>query len=207
MVLAPWAVADGPTTFTNSSSIAIPSASAANQIGPASPYPSSIAVSGMSGLVTKVTVVFHNLTHTVANDIDALLVAPSGANLVVMSDVGNTTLATASNATLTFDDAAAGLVPSGAIPTGTYRPTNVDDGRADLFAAPAPTPSTQTTLAGAFIGINPNGNWQLFVVDDASGDVGTMAGGWSLNITTEAAAVATTTTVGSSQTPSRRAVR
>ncbi len=203
VVLAPSAVADGPTTFSNSSPIEIPSTTAPNQVGLASPYPSSVDVSGMAGAVTKVTLAFNALTHSSVNDVDALLVAPTGANLVVMSDVGNPMgLNTATNANLTFDDAAAGVVPSGAVPTGSYKPTNGDDGLPDVFPS-APTPSAQTTLGGAFTGINPNGSWKLYVVDDTTGDVGVMAGGWTLTITTENAAVATTTTVTSSLNPSR----
>jgi LPXTG-motif cell wall-anchored protein len=193
--------ADGPTTFASTASIAIPATGSANQIGPASPYPSAITVAGMSGVVTAVQVVFHNLTHGALNDVDAMVVAPSGQNLVVLSDIGDpTTLAFTNNATLTFDDAAAGAVPTGNVPTGTYRPTN--SGTAEAFPAPAPAPSAQTTLTGAFTGINPNGTWQLFIVDDATGDVGSMAGGWSLVITTEATAVPTTTVVSTSGSPS-----
>ncbi|GAA1980087.1 hypothetical protein GCM10009777_11900 [Microbacterium pumilum] len=201
-VVAPsMAQADGPTTFTNSAAIAIPATGSPDQIGPASPYPSAITVSGMAGAVTAVQVVFHGLTHSTLNDVDAMVVAPSGQNLVVLSDIGDpATLALASNATLTFDDAAAAGVPAGNVPTGTYRPTN--GGAAESFPAPAPAPSAQTTLAGAFTGINPNGVWQLFIVDDATGDVGSMAGGWSLVITTEVAAAATTTAVTTSGSPS-----
>ncbi|MFB7885714.1 Ig-like domain repeat protein [Microbacterium sp. NPDC056057] len=194
--------ADGPTTFSNTASIAIPAAGSANQTGPANPYPSNITVSGLAGLVTKVQVVFHGLTHGALNDVDALVVAPTGQNLVVMSDVGApNTLTTSTNATLTFDDSAADVVPSGSVPTGSYRSSN--NGSGDAFPAPAPAPSAQTTLAGAFTGIAPNGTWQLFIVDDTSGDLGTMAGGWSLVITTEQAAVATTTAVTTSGTPSK----
>lgn len=206
VVLAQSAVADGPTTFSNSSAIAIPAAGSPNQIGTASPYPSSVNVSGMTGAVTKVTVAFNGLTHSALNDVDAMVVAPTGANLLVLSDAGSDALTFASNATLTFDDAAAGTVPSGNVPSGTYRPTNVAAGTTDTLPAPAPTPSSQTTLAGAFTGINPNGAWQLFVVDDTSGDLGSMAGGWSLTITTANAALATTTTVTSSLNPSRTAL-
>jgi subtilisin-like proprotein convertase family protein len=198
---APGALADGPTTFSTTTAIAIPAAGSPDQIGPASPYPSTVAVSGLAGTVSAVTVTLSGLTHSAVNDVDALLVAPTGENLVVLSDVGDPSiLAFANNAALTFSDAAAGAVPPGNIPTGTYLPTN--NGAVDTFPAPAPAPSSQTTLAGAFSGIAPNGTWQLFVVDDTTGDVGSLAGGWSLTVTTSAADVATTTTVTTSATPS-----
>ncbi|HEY3439030.1 MAG TPA: Ig-like domain repeat protein [Actinotalea sp.] len=198
---APGAFADGPTTFSSTTAVAIPAVGSANQMGPAAPYPSGVTISGLAGTVSVVTVTFTGLTHSAVNDIDAMLVAPSGENLVLLSDVGDpATLAFASNATLTFSDAAAGSVPTGNIPTGTYRPTN--NGAGDTFPAPAPSPSALTTLGGAFAGIDPNGTWQLYVVDDTSGDVGTMAGGWSLTLTTVAAEAATATTVTSSVDPS-----
>ena len=43
----------------------------------------------MTGAVTKVTVAFNGLTHGSLNDVDAMLVAPTGANLLVMSDAGS----------------------------------------------------------------------------------------------------------------------
>ena len=195
------AQADGPTTFSNTAAIDIPAAASASQIGPASPYPSAITVSGLAGAVTKVQVVFHNLTHGALGDVDAMVVAPTGANLVVLSDVDQPsgTLTFANNATFTFDDAG-GSMPTLGVPSGTYHPVN--NGGAESFPAPAPAPSAQTTLAGAFTGISPNGTWQLYIVDDATGDLGQMAGGWSLVITTETAAVATTTAVTTSGTPS-----
>lgn len=199
------AAADGPTTFPNAGRIDIPAVGSANQTGPASPYPSTIAVSGMTGAVTKVQVRFNNLTHSIANDIDAMVVAPDGRNLVVMSDATSTgTFTFATNATLTFDDSAAAELPqAGEIDSGSYRPTNRAIGDPDAFPEPAPPPSNQTTLAGAFTGLSTaNGTWSLYVVDDANGDLGFLAGGWSLTITTEVAAVSTTTTVTSSDSTS-----
>ena len=197
------AVADGPTVLTNVAPIAIPATGSANQTGPASPYPSTVTVAGMSGVVSAVTVAFNGLTHSTLNDVDALLVSPTGANLVVLSDIGDPTssLAFASNATLTFSDSAAGSVLPGNVPTGTYLPTN--NGGGDAFPAPAPAPSSQTTLGGAFGGIDPNGTWSLYIVDDATGDLGTMSGGWSLTITTTVADATTITSVTSSASPSR----
>ena len=199
------AFADGPTTFSNATAIAIPATGSVQQMGPANPYPSTITVSGMSGAISKVTVTFHDLTHGSLSDVDALVVAPDGENLVVLSDAGDeSTLVTASGATLTFDDAAATRVPgSGTVATGSYRPTNNSIGNADSFPSPAPSLSSDTTLAGAFTGIeDANGSWRLFIVDDTSGDLGQLAGGWSLTITTETAAASSTTSVTSSDATS-----
>jgi uncharacterized repeat protein (TIGR01451 family) len=41
---------------------------------------------------------------------------------------------------------------------------------------------TNNPTLAAFNGVNPNGVWSLYVVDDSSSDNGTIAGGWSLNI-------------------------
>jgi subtilisin-like proprotein convertase family protein len=46
----------------------------------------------------------------------------------------------------------------------------------------APTPSGNTALS-QFNGANPNGTWQLFIRDDAQGESGQIARGWSLEIT------------------------
>ena len=79
----------------------------------------------MAGPITTVTVALNNLTHSTLNDVDVLLVAPTGQNLIVLSDIGDpSTLATANNATLTFSDGAANTVPPGTVPTGMFRPTN-----------------------------------------------------------------------------------
>ena len=64
----------------------------------------------------------------------------------------------------------------------SYKPLNWDGGDGDPFPAPAPAPPRATTLS-AFNGQNPNGAWRLFVIDDAAGDSGQIAGGWSLTVT------------------------
>ncbi|HEY7814556.1 MAG TPA: hypothetical protein VIC62_15035 [Nakamurella sp.] len=201
-------VADGPTTFSNTAAIAIPATGSADQTGPASPYPSAVTVAGMNGLVAAVSVTMTGVTHAALNDIDAMLVAPNGNNLTVLSDVGDTgSLRTATNATFTFSDGAASSIlgaTTSVVPSGTYLPTGPNG--PDSFPAPAPAQSSATTFAGAFTGINPNGSWQLFVVD-ATGDTGSMAGGWSLTITTAATATTTsaTTTTTSATTISSSA--
>lgn len=174
---------NAPTTttmFSNPASIAVPgSGSGASTGAPANPYPSNITVSGVSGTVVGVKVNLTGVSHTFISDMDVLLVGPSGANMILMSDVGGAT--GASNVNLKFADGMPSL-PAGAITTGTYSPTNLNSG--DAFPSPAPAVMAGGPLNTTFGGLNPNGTWSLYVVDDFSGDMGTIAGGWSLEITT-----------------------
>ena len=88
-----------------------------------SPYPSSINVSNVGGAVVKATVTLTNLSHGSVYDIDALLLAPNAQDTLLMAHVGTIGIS-ASHITLTFDDAAASyLTNSGAITSGTNKPT------------------------------------------------------------------------------------
>lgn len=158
-----------PPPVSNPASITIPNS------GAATPYPSAISVSGVTGPVTKVTATLHGLTHTFPGDLDVLLVGPGGQKVMLMSDVGGGT--DVNNVTLTFDDS--GPAVGTTIVSGTFRPTN--SGTTDTFPAPAPAGPYGAFLS-AFNGVDPNGTWQLFIVDDAAGDVGTLSGGWSLKL-------------------------
>jgi len=172
------------STFSNATPIIIPNppSTGASTGAPAAPYPSNINVAGLTGTVSKVTVTLSNLSHTFPDDIDVLLVGPLGQKLLLMSDVGGSVDLV--NVTLTLDDAAAASLPdAGPLVTGTFKPTNIGTG--DLFPAPAPAgPYPDPQLLSIFNGLNPNGTWSLYVVDDLGGDIGNMAGGWSLSITT-----------------------
>ena len=198
---------DGPTAFTNAAPITINSTAAPNP-EPATPYPSNINVTGMTGVVSNVTVRINNLSHTVPDDLDMLLVSPSGQNFHFWSDVGG--FSPVSNVTVTVDDAAASPLPeSGPLVNNTsYRPFN-SAAAGETFPAPAPAgPYNEPATAGAatfavFDGVNPNGNWSLYVTDDIDSDSGSIAGGWTITITTAATAAATTTTVTSSPNPSQ----
>jgi subtilisin-like proprotein convertase family protein len=177
-------------TFSNAAPIVI------NDATTATPYPSNITVSGLSGTVSKVTMTLTGLNHTFPSDVDMLLVNPTGRKFIVLSDViGGTDWV---NINYTLDDAAAGFVAGSGTPvSGTFKPTNFTTCQ-DAFAAPAPagtylSPGAATgtqcgteTMATAFNGTNPNGAWALYVVDDAGTDVGTVSGGWSLAITAAA---------------------
>jgi uncharacterized delta-60 repeat protein len=88
----------------------------------ATPYPSSINVSNLAGLVLKATITLTNLSHASPGDIDALLVSPAQQTTLFMAHAGAQNLIT--NVTLTFDDAASNSLPeSGQIISGTNKPS------------------------------------------------------------------------------------
>lgn len=162
------------TTFTNNNAIVIPDR------GAASPYPSVIAVSGLTGQVTRATVTLNGLTHAFPDDVDVLLVGPQGQQLVLMSDTGGGRSVT--NLALTFADAATAVLPdSDRLESGTFKPTDYEMG--DVFPGPAPKGSRGTALS-VFNGTGPNGGWSLYIVDDSTGDGGLIADGWSLTLET-----------------------
>src|SRR5205085_12698039 len=171
-------------TFSNATAIIIPATGTGVSTGsPANPYPSNIAVAGITAPVSKVTVTLKQISHTFPSDVDVLLVGPTGRKFIVMSDVVGGTDWTGQ--TYTLDDDAAALLPSSGAPpaSGSFKPTNYGTG--DVFPAPAPaapylTPATAgtDTFASAFAGQDPNGTWSLYVVDDAGTDIGQFAGGW-----------------------------
>ncbi|TRV71513.1 MAG: subtilase, partial [Microcystis panniformis Mp_MB_F_20051200_S6D] len=140
----------------------------------------TINVSGLSGNINSLKVTLTNLSHTWPDDIDVLLVGPTGTKALLMSDVGGS--GGVNNVTLTFDPTATSSLPdSGPITSGSYKATDFETG--DIFNSPAPGGPYGTDFS-VFNGINPNGTWSLYVVDDAGGDAGTIAGGWSLLIGT-----------------------
>jgi subtilisin-like proprotein convertase family protein len=160
-------------TGANTTSIDIAAAGTAN------PYPSNIQISGLTGLITGVTVNLENFSHTSPDDVDILLVAPNGRRIVLMSDAGGG--AAVNNLSMTFTDSAAASLPdNSALASGIFKPTNFDE--TDTFPSPAPQDGVSGAALGAFYGTNPNGTWALYVVDDNGDHAGTIAGGWNLDI-------------------------
>ncbi len=180
--------ASSSTTFSNPTPILVPSGQPLNTTGVASPYPSNINVTGIVNPVSKVAVKLINVNHTFPDDMDILLVGPGGQEFIIMSDAGGG--ADLINTTITLDDDADSLLPdSTLIASGSFKPANY--GAGDLFAVPAPgspyetaSPAGEASFASVFGGLDPNGTWRLYVVDDTGGDVGNINGGWELIITT-----------------------
>lgn len=155
-----------------------------NDNNSASPFPSNIEVSGLTGSLKRVTTTLRNINHTFPGDLDILLVGPNGESVILMSDVGSS--GSLEDVTLTFDDSAANdLSDNNNIGTGTFQPTDNDaqSGDSDSFPTPAPSNApSDDKLMDAFGNIDPNGIWSLFVVDDAGGDLGEITDGWQLSI-------------------------
>jgi Bacterial Ig-like domain len=157
--------------------------------GPANPYPSKTSVQFLPGNITDVNVALYGYSHTFPDDVGVLLVGPQGQKALLMSDVGGSNAVNDVN--VGFDDESSLSLPDeGQITDGIYKPTQgtaiggpgfpVDP----PFPAPAPAPSYADNLS-VFDGTDPNGTWDLYVVDDTGQDVGQIARGWDLFITTD----------------------
>lgn len=164
-------------SYANSTGIIIP------QFGTGTPYPSAILISGLTNLqgnnllVSKVTATLNGFAHTFPHDVNVLLDSPSGQELILMGHAGGPYSAT--NLTLTFDDAATQSLPVGQLVSGTYLPTDYPP--VDLF--PGLPPASATEMLAIFDGQNPNGYWSLYVYDDTEGNSGVITGGWDLGLT------------------------
>jgi subtilisin-like proprotein convertase family protein len=154
-------------TFTSATTISIPS------VGIATPYPSTLAVSGVLPGSTVQSVTISNVTHTFPVDIDVALTSPTGVSQTIMSDVGGTS--TITNRTYVFNDAAPTAMTTATTAAGTYKPSN--SGATDNFPAPGPgaTFANATPLLSNYTG-NMNGTWNLYTIDDVGGDLGSFSG-------------------------------
>lgn len=157
-------------------------------------YPSTIEVSGEPPNIQRLTLTIDSFEHTFPDDVDILLVGPTGRTLRLMSDAGGGT--DVINELLVFDDTGPALPDNMEIHSGTYRPSNYTpdpvclgggvQSMSDVFNAPAPAPPYGVALA-EYNGSDPNGTWSLYVVDDCTVDAGMIVEGWSLEITTPTA--------------------
>jgi hypothetical protein len=171
-------------TFSGAAEIQVPADTTSKQ-GPASPCPSEIPISGLKmGRVLDVNVKLNGYSHTCPEQVDVLLVGPTGRNAIPMSDVaGCSSIAEGINLTVDDDEGA----PSWPVPltSGTYQPFDSDTTGSDSFPAPsggATPPQGGGAALSAFDGTNPNGVWRLYIVDDDTTSLGRLAGGWSLEI-------------------------
>ncbi len=150
---------------------------------------STIQVSGLDAPVTDVNVSLFAIDFRGdgTQDLDVWLVGPGGSALI-LSDVGGFT--TTSNITVTLDDQQQEPLPSNtALTFGFFQPTNF--GSPDTMnLGNGPVTVKSGDSLGVFNGVNPRGEWRLFVFDDSPGnDVplpgSGIIGGWALEITTD----------------------
>jgi subtilisin-like proprotein convertase family protein len=151
--------------------------------GPSDPYPLTHTVTGNEGITTDVNVDATGISHSHPDDLDVLVVGPNGAKVMLMSDSCGSFDVT--NYHWRWDDEA----PAAMEDTGStnvcnainHKPTNHDT--PDALPAPAPAEPYGTSLT-AFDSIEPNGEWKLYVVDDAGGDSGFLSNPFTIELTT-----------------------
>ncbi len=142
------------STFSSTPALAIPDVSTVSD---------TQTLSGLQTYLDKV-VLYVEILHTYASDLDITLTSPGGTVVVVTTDngAGNDNVF---NGT-TFDPAATDPV--------------TDHVFANLVVA---TPLSPEGSFDNFLGQDPNGTWTLTVTDDLGGDVGTLVR-WDLSVTT-----------------------
>lgn len=175
------------TVFINPNPIII------NDAAPASPYPSTITVSGVPGTIPStpgsVKVTLCSFNHSFSDDIGIVLVGPTSAALLLQDGAGDDP--DMNNITYTLSDTGATTLPDLTDwAAGTYKPTNYFTGSdfpipgpGTSYNEPGPTGSGTATFSSTFGGTNPNGTWSLYVVDFVSADFGSIGCGWRLEIT------------------------
>jgi hypothetical protein len=152
------------------------------------PYPSLLRVSGFSqARITDVNLVLNDFSSEGPADLDFLLVKKDVAALV-LSDAGG--LDDIVQIDLTLDDEAKGTITqAGQLRSGRFKPAKfngISNGpeTSDAFPPPAPGRGRQARL-DVFDGLDPNGVWQLFVIDDFTVVDVSSVGSWELRITAE----------------------
>lgn len=168
------------TIFANSARIGIPDSGAGN------PYPSTNTVAGLVGPINRVFVTLDGVTHPNPDDLDILLVSPSGGKVLLMSDAGGTT--DLINLRLQFSDNGRALPDEGTIVGGTnvYQASNYEGSGElnEVLATPAPAGPYLRSLGDLKGESTANGQWKLYVFDDTAQHSGEIAFGWSLRIVT-----------------------
>jgi len=184
-------------TYFSGSSLDVPSFASTDASGAADPYPAPLTVSGFHGKVADLDLQLMGFSHALPDDVDVILVAPDGTTAVkVMSDAGGTN--DPGGVDLTLDQDVGTVLPDSTdLTTGSFVPADYNGGDGDTFVADAGLPTTGIgTSLDDFDGVDPNGTWKLYVMDDGA-DVDTLTTGfisdWGLRITGALHATATET--------------
>ena len=185
LLLPATSASAGSFTGVNTTSIEIP-----GTVATATPYPSQIPVSGMTGTVSDVGVGLRGYTDAgPTGNVEVALVSPAGRALLLMAGVGTS----ASAVHLDLDDHAAGQLPGpGVLASGSYKPTNLNGTPADFpspgpgttYGNPGPQGGGTASFISTFGGDAPNGAWSLYVIYSSVGSSGSFANGWQLTLAT-----------------------
>lgn len=150
------------------------------EVGPASVFPMTFNVSGLTGLTSDVNLSLFGLNHSFADDVAIALQGPTGLSILLLTDAGGW-----SNfgGDYTFDQSGT------ALPHGNYGGFNtvIDDSNPIAPSVYGFNPFADFVTQGSnldlFNGLNPNGTWRLWIADDAIFDHGSLTGA-TLSITT-----------------------
>ena len=148
-------------------------------------YPSTISISGATGSITSISL-YLAIDHTAPDDLDVLLVSPSGRTVVLMSDAGG--YADFSGAlAFTTGNITENLPDTTTFSNVWYDATNWtgNDVAGDVWPAPAPAVADPQASLHSLIGDSPNGDWKLFVHDDQDQDGGAISQ-WLVSMSTDA---------------------
>jgi subtilisin-like proprotein convertase family protein len=151
----------------------------------ATPYPSAITVSGLTGeVITNLTVTLNGFTHSFPSDVNIILVGPQGQTALLMSNVGGQEADPVTGLTITLDDQAEADLPLlDPLYSGTFRPTASSTPLLFDFPSPAPAGNSNALpMLSVFDGTDPDGVWSLYVVDDVFENDGYISGGWSMSV-------------------------
>ncbi|MGH7789821.1 MAG: choice-of-anchor Q domain-containing protein [Candidatus Binatia bacterium] len=135
-------------------------------------------------IASKVAVHLRFLTHARPDDVDIILVGPTGARSMLMSDAGGT-MASYRSALIIDQTAGSPLPDDGPLPGSEdvthFRPANYEPGTPDRIEGPGTLVDAKADLS-VFDGLDPTGKWTLYIADDSAGATGVL-GGWALEIT------------------------
>jgi hypothetical protein len=187
-------IVDAATQFVNPNPVFIPETTPLlTELAPSVTASTSVVVAGAGTPPNRVRVTLFGFTHPSPDDLDILLVSPTGQRFVLLGDAGGANAA--NNLTLTFEDAATTPAPDATVlMSGNYKPANHEAG--PVFDAPAPggpyvepgPTGTAATLNSTF-SADPNGTWTLYLRDDTvNGNTGALTGGFGLEFIAPTAA-------------------
>jgi hypothetical protein len=186
--LTPAAIADAPaagaelTEVTNPTPVLISKDNSCCTAQPASPYPSSISVTGVSGITTEAEVTLWGLHESDAEGLQVLLVGPSGRSIVLMASYESGRHVSLNSTSWGFRTLSQPVeCPE---PEGTWSTASVTEPFNCGLRAPFPEPAPVGPYSDMLEALGNAGEWKLYVANAASDGEGAIVSGWSLKLRT-----------------------